>query len=633
VQLECDEDSSPTATGVASATDNCDPSPSIGWSDALTPSTCPQEMILTRTWTAIDSNGNTSSCDQIITVVDNTPPNIECPPNLELQCDESTDPSNTGEASATDNCDPEPAITFADEVTPASCPQEMIIVRTWTATDDCDNASSCEQTITVVDTTPPDIECPPNVELGCDESTDPSNTGQATATDNCDPEPAITFADEVTPGACPPEMVITRTWTATDECGNSSSCEQIITVVDTTPPVIQCPPNVVVECGESTDPGDTGVATATDNCTDEPTVTHVDSVEGSCPTVITRTWTATDECGNASSCDQIITVEDTTPPQITCPADVTVESGGSIDPSDTGWATATDNCDDEPTVTYVDSAENGCTTIIARTWTATDGCGNESSCDQIITVGAGTPGITQLDGTVRVHGTDAGDVVRIQRVWFGRYRVFATFATPRRQYFKIADVTRFEIWTCGGNDSVFVARNVRAPVYADGGADDDYLRGGYGDDELTGGPGNDRILGYGGNDLLSGDDGDDRIWGGGGNDQLFGGNGDDRLWGNSGHDQIDGSTGDDRIWGGWGNDVLLGGDDNDQLFGGAGKDALRGGPGDDRLQGGRGPDLYVTGLGTDVLSWMERRDRVVDETTMTDLALLELLEDWTGLEL
>src|SRR5438093_1346957 len=42
-----------------------------------------------------------------------------------------------------------------------------------------------------------------------------------TASDACDPSPTLTFADVTTPGSCPQNCDVTRTWTATDHCGNS----------------------------------------------------------------------------------------------------------------------------------------------------------------------------------------------------------------------------------------------------------------------------------------------------------------------------------------------------------------------------------------------------------------------------
>ena len=189
-------------------------------------------------------------------------------------------------------------------------------------------------------------------------------------------------------GTCP--TVITRTWTATDGCGRTATCDQTITYTnDTTDPVITCPADTTIECDASTDPANTGSATATDNCV-TPTVTYADSSSGTCPTVITRTWTATDGCGRTATCDQTITVNDTTDPVITCPADTTIECDESTDPSNTGSATAIDNCS-TPAITYSDSSSGTCPTVITRTWTATDGCGRTATCDQTITVNDTTP--------------------------------------------------------------------------------------------------------------------------------------------------------------------------------------------------------------------------------------------------
>src|SRR5262245_66155094 len=68
-------------------------------------------------------------------------------------------------------------------------------------------------------------------------------------TDACDPSPTLTFADATTAGSCPQSSVVTRTWTATDHCGNSATRSQVITVVDTTAPVLgSLPGPSTVEC-------------------------------------------------------------------------------------------------------------------------------------------------------------------------------------------------------------------------------------------------------------------------------------------------------------------------------------------------------------------------------------------------
>jgi hypothetical protein len=79
----------------------------------------------------------------------------------------------------------------------------------------------------VVDTTAPEITCPPDTT--CPQgSSDPDQTGEATCSDNCG-ECEVTYSDEVENVGCVSK--ITRTWTAEDECGNTSTCEQIITCV------------------------------------------------------------------------------------------------------------------------------------------------------------------------------------------------------------------------------------------------------------------------------------------------------------------------------------------------------------------------------------------------------------------
>ena len=192
-----------------------------------------------------------------------------------------------------------------------TCP--IVITRTYKVTDLCLNTSvDIVHIINVDDTTIPVLSCPANITIECTDNTLPVNTGNETVSDNCDPSPLATYSDITTSSpSCPQEYTITRTWTATDVCGNTNACTQLITIDDSTPPVMTCPANVTIQCIDDTTPANTGVATSTDNCDGAPGMTHSDVTMATPPThgyLINRTWTTTDVCGNPSTCLQVITV-------------------------------------------------------------------------------------------------------------------------------------------------------------------------------------------------------------------------------------------------------------------------------------------------------------------------------------
>ncbi|MGA1842736.1 MAG: FG-GAP-like repeat-containing protein [bacterium] len=90
--------------------------------------------------------------------------------------------------------------------------------------------------ITVIDTTRPIIVCPPDItaEQTSSDGT-PVNLGCPNVTDNCDGDPMVT---NNAPAVFPLGKTIV-TWTAKDFSGNQSSCSQVVTIVDTTPPLIK----------------------------------------------------------------------------------------------------------------------------------------------------------------------------------------------------------------------------------------------------------------------------------------------------------------------------------------------------------------------------------------------------------
>jgi cytochrome c peroxidase len=130
---------------------------------------------------------------------------------------------------------------------------------------------------TAGDTMPPSISCPADTTIECSQSPDPAVTGSASATDTCDSSVAITFADSISPGTCSEETTISRTWTATDAGGNSSSCVQTIEVADTTPPLIESltvSPDVLWPPNHKLIPVTVSV-NASDNCLSSPTASLV----------------------------------------------------------------------------------------------------------------------------------------------------------------------------------------------------------------------------------------------------------------------------------------------------------------------------------------------------------------------
>ena len=121
-------------------------------------------------------------------------------------------------------------MTFVSDVWSGNCP--LIITRTYQAADSCGNTSICTQIITVDDTVAPTFTfVPADVTIECPAV---PQFGTPAAEDACDTLVTITFNDRTVAGMCPQEYTITRTWTATDDCGNSSTADQAIIVIDTT---------------------------------------------------------------------------------------------------------------------------------------------------------------------------------------------------------------------------------------------------------------------------------------------------------------------------------------------------------------------------------------------------------------
>jgi len=373
----------------------------------------------TVTWTATDQSGNEKACAMSVTVEDNTAPVItNCPPSRQIYTSddggydcESDIPDMLGELTWTDNCplcvtvDQDPA--GGSNVAGAHLNTTLV---TFTVGDD-NQAVTCTAVLTLIDDQDPMITCPGPVTIQCDDDQTVAANGNASATDNCATNPTISHADVADLSSCNGTGTIVRTFTADDNnvdplTGNSntSSCDQVIIVVDTEFPVITGFADPTEYCNFGDLPRfyfSSFIAaggTVSDNCGyDTTTFSFISqNIVGWCGAIVTEVYGIEDNCGNMSTAtvtfivdDNVIPVWDNSP----AIADATIDCDESTASSNTGVPTWTDNCfstiaESDANSTFVnDPADCGYYTYsFERTFTVTDICGNSIDYTQTINV-------------------------------------------------------------------------------------------------------------------------------------------------------------------------------------------------------------------------------------------------------
>ena len=390
------------AASISSVTtsDGCGGTVTVSVNDAISNQTCANRYTITRTWTATDVCGNSSTATQTITVNDQTAPSItNVPSNTTVSCASAVPAASISSVTTSDGCGGTVTVTVDDAISNQTCANRYTITRTWTATDVCGNEVTASQTITVNDVTPPTItNVPSNTTVSCASAVPAASISSVTTSDGCGGTVTVSVNDAISNQTCANRYTITRTWTATDVCGNEATATQTITVNDQTIPTFvgTLPQDITVNCNEIPDPV---TLTATDNCSSVAVVIFDEDAQvANCPTFnIVRTWTATDSCGNIATHIQTITVQDTSKPSISgVPANITVSCVEEVPAADINSISASDNCGGTITVTVDDAISNQtCANryTITRTWTATDVCGNEATASQTITVNDVTPPI------------------------------------------------------------------------------------------------------------------------------------------------------------------------------------------------------------------------------------------------
>ncbi len=271
------------------------------------------------------------TCDEAADRCDHacSTPQITCT-NQEFECD------NVGSflpPVVDDPCSVNPVATCTDVTTPGKLPQEYTVTRTCSFTNDCANSATCQQVVKVVDTTPPQITCPPDQRVECDAIIVP---GEPIVSDNCNPDPQVKVVVEEIVGDCtpttagispPPKLIKLNTYTVSDgsnlfaegntadgdTTGNTATCTQRIEIIDTHAPFIVACPTSMSACLEQ--PLAFTPPACNDTCgTCSVICTRSDGLPLGAPPPngpLTIQCLAHDECQNASlPCDIAVVAED-----------------------------------------------------------------------------------------------------------------------------------------------------------------------------------------------------------------------------------------------------------------------------------------------------------------------------------
>ncbi len=188
---------------------------------------------------------------------------------------------------------------------------------------------------------------------------------------------------------CDPSLVGVLDSTFINQFGCDSTV--ITTTILNPGPTIICPSDLTINCVSQVDTSFTGTPLVIGDC--GPVDLHFSDtvIPGPCPDdfTIIREWIANDSTGLIDTCSQLITVIDTTAPQIvsSIPQDMFLNCTSDIPPPMD--LTAEDNCGGQITVSPRQALTFGdCLNdlTLVRTWTFADTCGNVTSYSQTITV-------------------------------------------------------------------------------------------------------------------------------------------------------------------------------------------------------------------------------------------------------
>ena len=258
-----------------------------------------------------------------------------------------------------DNCDPIINVMVTDSLTQVSDRADCAhynyeFIRTWVASDACQNIEEVTTTYFIVDTVAPTIIFDATIAVNCDIDLT-ANERFVTVDDDCSAA-TITFRDSLLfSSTCQSQLI--RTWIATDVCKNQDSVQQTIQIQDFSGPTYSVlPRDTIISCQTTQKEiifnnwlNQYGASGITDNCnqhfakqlaegvySDTSTISDTETITydaTSCEAGANGTlgeqaisFLAYDNCGNITNHVATFTIVDTIEPTIlNCPTDFSLQ--------------------------------------------------------------------------------------------------------------------------------------------------------------------------------------------------------------------------------------------------------------------------------------------------------------------
>ncbi len=378
--------------------------------NVISSGTCTGSLV--RTYFATDGCGNVTTATQTISY-DQTGQSLSFDPispvnDLECYDQVVNAPNPTINLAGGNVCGNNLMITNVDvQNPPGTCP--ATVLKTFTVEDDCGNSGIVTQSFTYNDITDPVISGVVDITVQCqsDVPSDSLTLLDIMVADNCSVDTVVVSnIENPTNTSCSGSII--RSYTATDDCGNTAVVDQSIswngvgTLTLTTPApnttVFACYQDIL-DAPQITDP----ITFGTGFCG---TDLQIDSINHSddpgCIGQVLRGYFLQDGCGNRDSVFQIFMMNDTTGPTFSGVMDTMIQCASDL-PSEqmtSANISAFDSCAMTTTSfsvsTIADSQNNTCAGFFTRTYTAIDQCNNPTVATQIISYGGDTLALNNL---------------------------------------------------------------------------------------------------------------------------------------------------------------------------------------------------------------------------------------------